>query len=160
MKSAQQGFTLIELMIVVAIIGILAAVAIPAYQDYTIRARVQESVNMSNPARTALGIACSEGTLTSGLSNTSADIGLPAATDITSPYTQSVTVQNTSATGGDISVAVKDLGGGVAVPVRGRDRLTAAVITQVEGVKVEESVLGGKTTSKMSRPYGDRLLRT
>lgn len=47
MKKAQQGFTLIELMIVVAIIGILAAVAIPAYSDYTVRARVTEGVNLA-----------------------------------------------------------------------------------------------------------------
>ena len=63
MKAIQKGFTLIELMIVVAIIGILAAVAIPAYQDYTVRAKIQEAVNLSNPHRTALGIACSEGAL-------------------------------------------------------------------------------------------------
>ncbi|MDK8263859.1 pilin [Pseudomonas oryzihabitans] len=49
--KAQKGFTLIELMIVVAIIGILAAVAIPAYQDYTVRARVSEGLTMASPAK-------------------------------------------------------------------------------------------------------------
>ena len=54
MKSIQQGFTLIELMIVVAIIGILAAVALPAYQDYTIRAKVSELILAASSARTAV----------------------------------------------------------------------------------------------------------
>jgi type IV pilus assembly protein PilA len=57
MKNMQQGFTLIELMIVVAIIGILAAIAIPAYQDYTIRAQVSEGMSLASGARTAVSEA-------------------------------------------------------------------------------------------------------
>lgn len=55
MKTMQKGFTLIELMIVVAIIGILAAVALPAYQDYTIRSRVTEGVALAGSAKQLIG---------------------------------------------------------------------------------------------------------
>jgi len=61
MKKLQQGFTLIELMIVVAIIGILAAVALPAYQDYTVRARVSEALVGASAAKTAVSENASNG---------------------------------------------------------------------------------------------------
>ncbi len=54
MKSVQKGFTLIELMIVIAIIGILAAIALPAYQDYTVRAKVSEVVLAASQCRTTI----------------------------------------------------------------------------------------------------------
>jgi type IV pilus assembly protein PilA len=65
MKNVQQGFTLIELMIVVAIIGILAAIAIPAYQDYTVRAKVSELIlEASKPKMSVAEFAQVQGTLT------------------------------------------------------------------------------------------------
>jgi type IV pilus assembly protein PilA len=84
MKSIQKGFTLIELMIVVAIIGILAAIAIPAYQDYTVRAKVSEGPAIVEPLFLALGLACSEANWTASMAI--ADLGLTAATSSNMDY--------------------------------------------------------------------------
>ena len=93
----QQGFTLIELMIVVAIIGILAAIAIPAYQDYTIRAQVSEGLNLAGGAKTAIAeVVMDSGVFPTG--NLGAGIS-PTATDINGKYTTSVTVTGTATTG-------------------------------------------------------------
>ncbi len=85
----QQGFTLIELMIVVAIIGILAAIAIPAYQDYTIRAQVSEGLNLTGACKAAVTEFYQD---TGGFPADNATAGLAAANEITGKYTLSVTV--------------------------------------------------------------------
>jgi type IV pilus assembly protein PilA len=89
MKSVQKGFTLIELMIVVAIIGILAAIAIPAYQDYTTRAQVTEGLNMAGAAKAAV----SESYSANGAWPTDNNVaGLGVSTNIQGKYVDSVAV--------------------------------------------------------------------
>ena len=111
MTSIQKGFTLIELMIVVAIIGILAAVAIPAYQDYTVKAKIQEAVNLSSPHRTALGIACSESELViAGAGATQTDLGLASPTAYNAKYTTTISAAGVNATSGTVTLVMKAIG--------------------------------------------------
>ncbi len=98
MKKMQQGFTLIELMIVIAIIGILAAIAIPAYQDYTVRSQVSEGAVLADGVKTAMA----EFYNNKGywpLSNASA--GLESSASISGKY---VTTVDISANAGEIAV--------------------------------------------------------
>lgn len=102
MSKRQAGFTLIELMIVVAIIGILAAIAIPAYQDYTVRAKMTEALNFAAAAKTSVAEHfISEGEAPAD--NSAA--GLAAASDLTTNIVESVTVAN-----GVITIAVQNTG--------------------------------------------------
>jgi type IV pilus assembly protein PilA len=110
MKKVQQGFTLIELMIVVAIIGILAAIAIPAYQDYTQRAQMGEAFTIVSAAKTAI----EEFAQTNGAYPTAAEvtelglaIGAPAG-----QYVDNVAVADGT---GDITVTMKATGVGADI---------------------------------------------
>ena len=100
-QQAQAGFTLIELMIVVAIIGILAAVALPAYQDYTARSQVSEAVTLASGLKATISeVWAVEGDLT-GVSSGSK--GLPADDEVSGNYVSSVVVED-----GLITATMKD----------------------------------------------------
>ena len=107
-RAAQTGLTIIELMIIMAIIGILASVAIPAWQDYMVREKVREAVNLANPARTALGIACSKGDL-SGADNQS--LGLSPANAHSGEDTRSIAAVGLSSTEGTVTITFNSISG-------------------------------------------------
>ena len=143
MKRIQQGFTLIELMIVVAIIGILAAVALPAYQDYTKKAKVSEIVLAASGCRTTITEVYQSMSAGPGAGNWGCE-----STAATSKYVASVAtdpngvVTVTAGTGIDAT----DVDGKTLQLVPMKNATTAMVATDV-GVQVHSWVCGGGTTS-------------
>ncbi len=107
----QKGFTLIELMIVVAIIGILAAIALPAYQDYTARAQSTEGLNLAGGLKVQVAEYYADKGSWPGIT----DIGYTAATDVSGKYVASVDVDDTD---GKITATMKSTD--VSTDLRGK----------------------------------------
>ena len=101
MKNVQQGFTLIELMIVVAIIGILAAIALPAYQDYTVRAKVTEGVVAASSAKATVGE-----NIASDVSDDCAGVNTTGTTDTSVSCSGGTITATTTTSQGDVDVVL------------------------------------------------------
>ena len=89
MKNSQKGYTLIELMIVIAIIGILAAIALPAYQDYTARSQMTEALNLAGGQKSAI----------TEWPSSNLDAGIVAPSGLTGKYVEKVTISSTASAG-------------------------------------------------------------
>ena len=134
-RSIQKGFTLIELMIVVAIIGILAAVALPAYQDYTVRARVSEVILAASSCRT---------TITEAL-QTSPNVDAQSAISGCMISNTKMVAGGSSDTNGVITVvgSATTLGGGVTATTN-----SIRLIPYINGTAVVGSTKGGQTITE------------
>ena len=140
MKRVQQGFTLIELMIVVAIIGVLAAVALPAYQDYTKRAQMSEVILAASNCRTAITETVQS---TTGTTLPAANAWGCESTTSSSKYVASITTSNA----GVITVTVQGISGVTGavtlIPMKSGGALTNSDV----GVGIVSWVCGGTGTT-------------
>ena len=118
-RSIQKGFTLIELMIVVAIIGILAAVALPAYQDYTAKAQASEAPSLAGGVKKTIEVSFpNDGVCPANAAAAVGDIGI--ASSITGKYLASVTTAGTAAATGGCTVTALFNTAGVNTKVSGK----------------------------------------
>lgn len=134
MRAPNRGFTLIELMIVVAIIAIIAAIAIPAYQDYVIRSQVAEGLGLSQVGGSKTAIM-EFFTNTGRLPPTAQSIGLPAALSITGNYVQRVDIGNAAGAPGLVKVTFASVGGYKANSAINGSVILLSPITQTGSIK-------------------------
>ena len=106
----QKGLTVIELMIVIAILGILAAVAMPAWRDYLVRAKIQQAADAAAPHRAALDRACRDGRLDGAGHD---DLGLDPPEAWHGEYTTAIAAAGVGPTAGTVTLALTDVGGDI-----------------------------------------------